>query len=1122
MGPARERQWRQVRDAYLQAGRAARDDCLRRHPEFAAELRALFDAEDHAVPTGAITRGDPTLPLPDGPPPSFGDYEILGELGHGGMGVVYRARQKSLNRFVALKLLPGRQFASAAQLRRFHVEAETAARLDHAHIVPIYEVGSVEGAHYFSMKLIEGPSLSQQLARSPRPTPADVARLVVTVARAVHHAHQRGVLHRDIKPGNILLASPAASAPGEGGARSSRLAPGADATGLAWCQPYVTDFGLAREITHESGLTQSGMILGTPGYLAPEQASGQRTLTTAADVYGLGAVLYEMLTGRPPFVGATPMEAVLEVLERDPAAPRSLAPGLDRDLETVCLRCLERAPERRYGSAAALADDLERWLTGVPIRARPAGRAERLAKWARRRPAVAALSGLLVVLAVTAAGLVTWKWLDAEQQRRLAEQRTGEVERALEAADQARGQAEAALYRSLLGEARALRLSRREGWRADALAGLARAAGIDSPERDRPVLRGEVVACLAEFDARLLGRVPCKASRVWSVAFSPDGQRIATAGYGGVLTVWRVQVGGPVAEHSIRDDGPVHQKKMYYPEAPLPAVRFLDAQRLAFTTWKQSVVVAPVRAGAPERTVEGKAQPRCLAADRRGKWLAVSWIDGRVVLYDRAGGQEVRSWPALGRFGSFQWVPVALTPDGARIAFIGPDGMIQVRLTSGEGEPVVLGRHRDGVRSLTFSGDGRFLLSASQDRTARVWDASGRSDPITLLGHTNRVNGADFSPDGEQVATVSDDQSVRLWDRRTGQALMVLRPGGGSLLGVAFSPDGRRLAVTSDDLFLYEVGAPRERRHLAGHEYYVNGLCFLPGRPRLASCSGDKSVIVWDLESGQLLRRWRSNSGKGVHNVAASPDGRRLTAGHVSFYNFVSHDDGIRVWDAESGAEVQHFTGHRGDVPTVAFYPTGEHILSVGADGTGILWNVASGAVQRRWSDFQGTLPRHTFLRDGTLLLSATRKEWLLRNLEDDRGPRRVGVPGQIAAFAVSRDGRRALAATADGRLRAFSLPDLAPGRTVQDGQTSALRCVTWSADGSLVATGGDTRTLVLRDGRTLVPLLVFPPQNGVIRHVAFDDTGRWLATGGVEEQVTLWDLRRVRAGLARVGLDWR
>ncbi len=392
--PSREQQLEAILHSYLQAVDAGQkpdpEAVLLRHPAFAEELRAFFaDQEKLAQFARSLDRArldeptigptDPGLPAISGPLTGeesalptiryFGDYELLEEMGRGGMGVVYKAKQVSLNRIVALKMILAGQLASEAHVARFRAEAEAAGKLDHPHIVPIYEIGQHEGQHYFSMKLIEGSSLATQVeaaGRKPSGQPAgtgglapcrfssartsarpqeSAARLVAGIARAVHHAHQRGILHRDLKPGNILI----------------------DRQG----EPHVTDFGLARPVEGDSGLTQSGAIVGTPSYMAPEQARAEKQLTTAIDVYSLGAILYELLTGQPPFRGDSPMTTILQVIGSEPAPPRSLRRAIDRDLETICLKCLDKNPEKRYESAAALADDLERWLAAN--QSRPAG-----------------------------------------------------------------------------------------------------------------------------------------------------------------------------------------------------------------------------------------------------------------------------------------------------------------------------------------------------------------------------------------------------------------------------------------------------------------------------------------------------------------------------------------------------------------------------------------------------------------------------------------------------------------------------------------------------------------------------------------------------------------------------
>src|SRR5205085_5314288 len=309
-------------------------------------------------------------------------YELLDEVGRGGQGVVFRARQKSLNRTVALKVISLGQWASKAHLKRFRLEAEAAARLEHPGIVPIHEVGERDGSCYFSMKFVEGGQLDEVVRRAPTSI-RQAAELIAKVARTVHYAHEHGILHRDIKPGNILL----------------------DAKG----EPQLTDFGLARLVEAESTITRTREALGTPSYMAPEQAAGEYTkLSNATDIYGLGAVLYQLLTDHPPFAGGTTYETIKLLLDTEPRQPRLLNPKIDRDLSTICLKCLEKDPSRRYASALALAEDLERWLKHEPIRARRTGIFTRGRKWVRRNPTIAIMAALVLILS-GAVSTVVWR-----------------------------------------------------------------------------------------------------------------------------------------------------------------------------------------------------------------------------------------------------------------------------------------------------------------------------------------------------------------------------------------------------------------------------------------------------------------------------------------------------------------------------------------------------------------------------------------------------------------------------------------------------------------------------------------------------------------------------------------
>jgi serine/threonine protein kinase len=350
------------------------DGAARDYPDLADELRALWATAQFAAAFAPARTDTPTLPHtpaePIPPPDSFGDYEILAELGRGGMGVVYKARQKSLDRVVAVKMMREARLSSESDRGRFLAEAESVAKLKHPNIVTVYDVGHQAGLPYIVMEYVEGRNLAQRLADGPLP-PREAARLVAEVARAVHHAHDRGILHRDLKPANILI-SPQSPVPSPQSGTAGRLGTGDWGLGTT----KVTDFGLAKRLTVSSARdwrTQTGAIVGTPGYMAPEQATSRKDLTPATDVYALGAILYECLTGRPPFQATNPVDALMMVVEQEPVSPRLLVSGIDRDLEMICLKCLQKPPELRYASAAELAADLEAHLAGEAVSNQPSG-----------------------------------------------------------------------------------------------------------------------------------------------------------------------------------------------------------------------------------------------------------------------------------------------------------------------------------------------------------------------------------------------------------------------------------------------------------------------------------------------------------------------------------------------------------------------------------------------------------------------------------------------------------------------------------------------------------------------------------------------------------------------------
>ncbi|HKI17309.1 MAG TPA: serine/threonine-protein kinase, partial [Isosphaeraceae bacterium] len=434
----------------------------------------------------------------------FGDYEIIREIARGGMGVVFQARQVSLNRIVALKMILAGQLANDVEVRRFYKEAEAAAGLDHPGIVPIYEVGQHQGQHYFSMGFIDGESLAHKVADGPLPS-RQAASLVQQIAQAVQYAHEHDVIHRDLKPANVLL----------------------DAQG----RTRVTDFGLAKKVKAGGGLTASGQIMGTPSYMPPEQAAGKNDeVGPSADVYALGAILYCLLTGRPPFQAATTMDTLIQVLEQEPVPPRQLNAQVARDLETICLACLQKAPARRYTSAAALGEDLRRYLAGEPILARPVGRTERLWRWCKRNPWLSATIGTVAAALVAVAVISTYFSVELGKSSLELKKSLSQSNQRLAAVNFERGQA--AFERGEIGPGL---LFMAESWRSAVVAGdpewqHAARANLSAWQHQAPRIKG----------------VFSHAKAVVCVAYSPDGKTILTGSQDNTAHLWDAETGRPL------------------------------------------------------------------------------------------------------------------------------------------------------------------------------------------------------------------------------------------------------------------------------------------------------------------------------------------------------------------------------------------------------------------------------------------------------------------------------------------------------------------------------------------------------------------------------------------------
>jgi WD40 repeat protein len=859
----------------------------RKPPAADAAGKDFLDRLKHAAPPEG--RG----PRP-GVFPTLPGYQILHELGRGGMGVVYKARQTSLKRLVALKMILAGAHAGGKDLARFRHEAEAVARLRHPNIIQIYDIGESEGRPYLALEYVGDDSLARRLHGDPQPVAPAVA-LVETLARAVHFAHQHHVVHRDLKPANILLQRKAEvrSPKSEGAGPPFGFGMSDSDFSLEDYEPKMTDFGLAKRLDEQSSKTQSGEVVGTPSYMAPEQAAGKgRLVGPATDVYSLGAILYELLTGRPPFKGAAPVDTLVQVVHEEPLRPGRLRPGLQPDLETVCLKCLEKDPARRYASAEALADDLRRFREGKPVLARPVGAAERAWKWARHRPLTASLLAAVVLSTLLGLAGVTWQWRSAARAWEDAEDA-----RARAALDRAKVQA--ALYYSLIAQAQLQ-------WRVSDPASAERtlAECLPAPgHRDRRGWEWHYLQGL--FHADLLTLRHAARGPGAGVAYHPGGRWLASV-VGGHA--------GPAGPETVE-------------------VRFWDALT-----------------GVVLRSRPCPAAVHRLAVRPDGKSLALGAADGTVLVWDLPRGRERLRLRAHDR----AVMGLAWGPTGGRggvtpplLATAGWDGTVKVWDAQAGRLLHTLTGHGAQVQAVAFHPDGGQLASAGWDETVKVWDARTGKLLRNLTGHRSAVYGVAYSPDGRLLASAGKNGNIKVWDVDTGRVVQSLTGHSGSVLGVAFSPDGRYLAYGAGDstVRVWDVEDGVQRITFRGHTDAVEGICFSPDGQRLASVSpGQAAVKVWDLtrhpEHGTFAR---AGPGPDIEALAFRAGGKALVS--------VTAGGKLQIWDATTGVlEVEHalpVTGPLASPALVASFDGGAKRLAARAGPDGRLvkvWDVATGA----------------------------------------------------------------------------------------------------------------------------------------------------------------------------------